>query len=236
MSRARTRRRREAAAAARNPSPGARGGWLLVVGVAAIVLAAVAAIALRGGEATPAPTSPAGPASTASLPVGGTPVGDLVTGTPLPPLGQGADPAVGSPIPAVDGRAYDGTPISFGSGNGRPMVILFLTHWCGHCQAEVPRVQAWLDANGQPAGVDLYAVSTATDSSLPNFPPDSWLEREGWTVPTVVDDTQSSIAQAYGLSGFPFWTFVDGDGRVSLRAAGELTIEQLEAILARLTG
>jgi hypothetical protein len=83
-----------------------------------------------------------------------------------------------------------------------------------------------------PRGVDLYSVSTGVDPSQPNYPPAEWLRREGWSVPVLVDDPVGSAAEAYGLTGFPFFVFVDGDGDVVSRAAGELTIEQLQQHLA----
>ena len=42
------------------------------------------------------------------------------------------------------------------------------------------------------------------------------------------------MATAYGLSAFPFWTFVNADGTVLGRFAGELTIADLETIIASL--
>ena len=38
--------------------------------------------------------------------------------------------------------------------------------------------------------------------SRPNYPPDVWLASEGWTLPVLVDPT-NSVAQAYGLSAYP---------------------------------
>ncbi|MCJ7724918.1 MAG: hypothetical protein MUP76_00810 [Acidimicrobiia bacterium] len=52
-----------------------------------------------------------------------------VTGTPLPLLPEaGLDPAVGMAMPELEGASFDGTPISI-TNDGRPKVLLFLTHW-----------------------------------------------------------------------------------------------------------
>ncbi|GBC87267.1 Sporulation thiol-disulfide oxidoreductase A [bacterium HR12] len=154
-----------------------------------------------------------------------------VTGDALPAYAEGSDPAVGLPAPALQGRDFEGRPISIGD-DGRPKVIVFLAHWCPHCQREVPLVQGWLDREGMPAGVDLYSVATAIDPTQPNYPPDDWLRREGWTVPVLVDDDEGSAAEAYGVTGFPFFVFIDARGNVASRAAGELTIQQLQGYLA----
>lgn len=224
--------RREAARARERSGSGSR--WLLPLLGGGLVIAAVLAVVLSGAPAggagsTPLPST--GP--TASVPAGpGTPV---ITGASLPEFANPTgDAAVGLAAPVVSGASFDGSATGI-AADGRPKVVIFLAHWCSHCQAEVPVVQDWLDANGAPEGVDLVSVATSNDPSAPNYPPDAWLAREGWTVPVIVDPT-NSIATAYGLSAFPFWTFIGADGTVRARATGELSIADLEAYIAGLTG
>ena len=38
--------------------------------------------------------------------------------------------------PTVDGFDFSGHPLSI-ENNGRPKIIIFLAHWCSHCQEEV---------------------------------------------------------------------------------------------------
>lgn len=159
-----------------------------------------------------------------------------VTGEPLSPLDDPAsDPAVGAPAPAFTAATFSGERITVQPGQDGPMILLFLAHWCPHCQREVPVVQDWIDAGGLPDDVQLYAVATAIDESRPNYPPDAWLEREGWTPTTVVDDPSSSLAQAYGLTAFPYWVLVDADGTVTGRLTGALPPDQLDQIAASLS-
>ena len=73
------------------------------------------------------------------------------------------------------------------AADGRPKILLFLAHWCPHCQREVPIVQGWLDAGGLPQNVDLISIATSIDPARPNYPPEAWLTREGWE-PTVLVD------------------------------------------------
>jgi thiol-disulfide isomerase/thioredoxin len=162
--------------------------------------------------------------------VSGAPV---VSGIPLPAFVKTAgDPAVGVTIPTVNGADFAGQPVDIAL-DGRPKVILFLAHWCSHCQAEVPLIQDWLNEGGAPDNVELLSVATSIDPSLPNHPPDEWLDREGWTVPVIVDPTGAAAA-AYGLSAFPFWVFVGADGTVTTRMTGELPIADLETIIGAL--
>ena len=202
----------------------------LILGLAGVVIAvaAVAAILLtQSGSATVASASPSVSAPSATSAV--------VTGTALPAYDPGVvDPAVGQPAPQVEGASFDGTPVSI-KADGRPKLILFVAHWCSHCQTEVPVVQSWLDAKGLPAGVDLISVSSANDPTLPNYPPDAWLARERWSSPVIVDRDRG-IATAYGLTAFPYWVAVDADGKVAGRLSGELTPDQLDTLVASLTG
>ena len=213
------------------PAPSGRSGrsrptstWLVGLGVVVAVAAALGlALAIAGGDDD---DGDSGGATEAAAPV-------TVEGQPLPPLPEsGDDPAIGSSFPTLEGTDLDGEPMTIAT-NGRPTMILFLAHWCPHCQAEVPVVQDWVDGGGLPEGVDLVSVSTDVDDSRPNYPPADWLESEGWTAP-VLDDVDNAAAQAAGLTAYPFFVAVDGDGTVVARTSGELTPAQLDDLAATL--
>jgi thiol-disulfide isomerase/thioredoxin len=201
----------------------------LALGAAVIVMVAVIAIVTtRDTPGTAADeialaASPSAPASASALE---TPAA-LARFDPA-----AADPALGAAMPPLTGVDFDGSPIEV-QADGRAKLVIFLAHWCPHCQREVPIVQEWMDAGDLPAGVDLVSVATAIDATRPNFPPDAWLEREGWTAPVIVDAT-GEIAARFGLSAFPFWVMVDSQGRVAARMAGVLEPAQLDAIAGAL--
>jgi cytochrome c biogenesis protein CcmG/thiol:disulfide interchange protein DsbE len=153
----------------------------------------------------------------------------VVTGSALAAHAEGVDPAIGVAAPELVGARFDGTELRIG-GDGRPKVLVFLAHWCPHCQREVPVLVDWLAENGTPDDLDLYGVATATSVDRPNYPPSAWLEREGFTPLTLADDEDGSAAQAFGLTAFPFFVAVDADDHVVARRSGELTVEQLEAL------
>ncbi len=161
----------------------------------------------------------------------GAPAGDVptITGLSLVPFeNPDGDAAVGLPAPTVVGASFDGRPVTIG-GSGRPQIVMFVAHWCPHCQAEVPLVQAWIDQGGLPDGVDIVTVSTSVNPDAPNYPPDEWLAREGWTPPVMVDPT-GSVSTAFGLQAFPYFVFVDADGDVAGRLTGEVPIADLQRI------
>lgn len=155
-----------------------------------------------------------------------------VEGTPLAPLpAEGADPSVGVAIPTVVGQDFTGDPVTVGPDEGA-QVIMAVAHWCPHCQVEVPRVMDHLADNPMPDDVELVMLSTSVKSAADNYPPQSWLEREGWTGATLVDSADSQAAAAMGVSGFPYFVAVDADGNVTARTSGEISNEQFDQLVA----
>ena len=153
-----------------------------------------------------------------------------VAGAALTPYSPGAtDPSVGRHIPELRGYGFDDQPITV-SHAGDAKIVLFVAHWCNHCQAEVPRIVDWLAAGRLP-GAQLVAVSTAVDANAPNYPPSEWLEREDWAIPTITDDADGTAAQAFGVTAYPYFVAVKADGTVAARASGELSLEQLQALI-----
>jgi thiol-disulfide isomerase/thioredoxin len=216
---------------------------LAVVAGLIVVAAVVAVVATRGdgdgdegvaaGDRSPAAEADA-PAAGGEEAVDGATAPVTVDGEALPPLPEGGDdPAVGRPMPLQSGTSADGTPLVVGDGG--PGVVVFLAHWCPHCQREVPLVQEWLAGGGLPEGASIMAVATGTDEAAPNYPPADWLAGEGWEVPTLLDSAEYTAAQAAGLTAYPFFVFVDGDGRVASRATGELDVDVLADTLRSLT-
>ena len=165
--------------------------------------------------------------------------GDVtVTGAGLPQMADNAaydpnDPAFGQTAPEITGVDFDGSSVAI-EHDGTPKAIVFLAHWCGHCQNEVPAVQSWLDSTGGVPGVEMVSVTTSASSGQPNWPPSDWLDREGWTTPNIRDDSDSTAFISYGGRSFPYWVFTDGTGTVVHRQAGRVEIPQLQAIMESL--
>jgi thiol-disulfide isomerase/thioredoxin len=114
--------------------------------------------------------------------------------------------------------------------NGKAKAILFLAHWCGYCQEEVPAVQEYINLVGIPEGVEIIAVATSIDRARDNYPPHDWLLREGWSE-TQIYDIDRDIGTAYGLNAFPYWVFLDKDLNVVARRTGNLPQEQVGQLL-----
>ena len=148
---------------------------------------------------------------------------------PVPPP-SGADPAVGQTPPTLHGFSFDGSPIDITPG-GRAKMVVFLAHWCPHCNNEIPVLQSWAAAGGVPPDLDIIGVSTAVSAQRENYPPSEWLKAKQWTWPVLADSAASDAAAAYGVAGFPTFAIVGADGQVKVRSSGELSVEQLDALV-----
>jgi thiol-disulfide isomerase/thioredoxin len=212
-----------AVAAARKKGP----PWLWI-GVAVVVVVLLGAAVLFGGGSGGKSTKVAAGVEQ-TRPV-------TVTGTVLPKLPQdGPDPAVGRVIPEVAGQSFDGTPVDI-RNDGRAKLILFVAHWCPHCQREVPLLTSYLKSHPLPSGVDLYTVATATSDKSPNYPPSAWLAKVGWKAKTMADSADQKAAEAFGLTAFPYFVAVDGSGKVVARTTGEIGTDQFSALAAKALG
>jgi thiol-disulfide isomerase/thioredoxin len=209
--------------------PGAASGgraprWLWPVAAGLVVLVAVVAVVLGGGDKEP--EVEAGIEQVRPV---------TVTGTALPVLVEGADAAVGQVAPELRGADFDGTKVNV-AHDGRGKVLVFAAHWCPHCQREVPVLVAHLADNPEPSGVDIVLVSTSVSRDQPNFPPSSWLRGENWPYPVLVDDANSSASTAYGLPGFPYFVALDAEGKVVARTSGEIPASDFDRLLALAAG
>lgn len=229
--------RSSASAKVRAASGGGRSStvWLWVGLVALVVVVGVVAILVGRSSDSSASGGSSSPSGGTVVPNGDLDYGAIdVLGTKLadaPASGSGtADPALGETIPTIKGETFDGSQMTI-APDGKPQIIMVVAHWCPHCQAEVPRLQDWLDQNGMPADVELVTVATSNDSSRVNFPAAPWLRKEGWSVPTMIDDKDSNAGQALGVTGFPTFIVVDADGKVVFRTSGEITMDQWASLL-----
>ena len=151
-----------------------------------------------------------------------------VVGDPLPEYSDSAsDTAIGMTAPILTGKGFTGNTIV--TGPGAPTLLVFLAHWCPHCQREVPLLVQWNRDGLVPSGLDVIAIATSTDPASPNFPPSEWLAREEFPPlwPVMTDSGEKTAATAMGVSGFPFFVLLDSSGKVALRISGEIEMPVL---------
>jgi len=213
----------------------------VVIGVVviAVVVALIVAIATSGGSSDDSSSSGATDGSSAVTAPGAAsefaaaenqPV--TIEGQILDPLGDpSADSAIGAPAPLLRGYSFDGRPVTIEPGDGRSYMVVFLAHWCPHCNAEVPRLIEWKNMGMVPDGLEVVGVSTGVAADRPNYPPSEWIVEKKWPWSVMADSVTQDAAMAYGVSGYPFFTIIGADGTVKLRASGEKSIEEIDALV-----
>lgn len=213
----------------------------VVIGVVviAVVVALIVAIATSGGSSDDSSSSGATDGSSAVTAPGAAsevaaaenqPV--TIEGQILDPLGDpSADSAIGAPAPLLRGFSFDGRPVTIEPGDGRSYMVVFLAHWCPHCNAEVPRLIEWKNMGMVPDGLEVVGVSTGVAADRPNYPPSEWIVEKKWPWSVLADSVTQDAAMAYGVSGYPFFTIIGADGTVKMRASGEKSIEEIDALV-----
>lgn len=227
---------------AQPPGTSRNGSVLWIGALVVVVLLGIVAVALaRGGDDKEVD------GQTNEVSVGGssTTTADGSSGSTAPAASDALptydatladDPAVGTVIPTVTGKDFNGDDITISGDDGKAKVILFVAHWCPHCQREIPLLKEHLDDTPMPDDVELITVSTSVKPGADNYPPQEWLDSEDWSAPVLADDEAGTVAQAYGLSAFPYFVVVDADGKVVARASGELTTDQFDAAVKAAQG
>ena len=209
---------------------------MIVVGVIVLVLGlAGAAVLLTGGD-DEASGGVLAPGET-TRPTYGDDVQENrpveVAGDPLPALDATVeiDPAVGMPMPVIDGATFDGNALTIGGPTDGPTMYAFLAHWCPHCNDEIPELIELRNRGGIPEGMNVVAISTAVDNTAPNYPPSEWIVEKDWPTewPVMADSVEATSFVYNGGGGFPYLMIADVEGNVLDRASGTKSAEDLAA-------
>ena len=202
---------------------------LLIVIGAIVAVVALAGIAVLAGGGDDDSAGVLAPGETVAGPSG--PVEENrpveVTDAPLPRLEADPDPALGTALPVIEGQTFDGDPISLGGSTDGPTLLVFLAHWCPHCNDEIPELIELRNRDGIPADMTVIGVSTGVDNTGPNYPPSEWLADKGWPWDAMADDSDSTAFVYAGGSGFPYLMVLDADGNVLARDSGTKSAENL---------
>lgn len=205
-------------------------------GVAAAIAAIVAVVlVVGGGGSSSSTTTTIGDMAKTSQPTNGSAVSAAefqtveATGEVLLALEDpDSDPARGKIAPVVTGFGFDGAPLTI-APTGKPMLLVFLAHWCPHCNAEIPRLIEWKESGAMPGDLEVIGVSTGARDDAPNWPPSQWVVDKAWPWPVMADSEDQGAALAFGVSGYPGLILLNGDGKVLARRSGEASIEDLKA-------
>lgn len=187
---------------------GSSTGLWIVLGVVAVALVVVA-LAFAGGSGGTEP-SPAGSVTIARA--------------------SGAQLQVGEAIPEWSAPSLDGSgTMTWSSYVGTPTVLAIWAPWCPHCQVELPRLSAAVDARPE---IQLVSITTAIDQGTET--PDGYMDDNDLSFPVAVDDAAATLSKGLGVGSFPTTYFVDSSGNVVQATTGEIDEATLATILDQL--
>jgi len=152
------------------------------------------------------------------------------TGGMLAPLPEsGADTETGKSVAVLKGYDLQGRPISIDpAGEGKATMVVFLAHWCPHCNREIPVLNKWRESGEVPTGLRVVGITTGSKADQANWPPSKWMTAMKWPFEVMADSEAQEAARAYGVGGYPFMAFVGANGKITARTSGEIPVEQLQ--------
>lgn len=201
----------------------------IIIGVVVVAAAAIALALSGGGSSTSDGTTVDGVAEYQPV---------TVTGDALEPLGDtGVDAALGKKAPALTGARSNGSEVTIAPGStGKPTMLVFLAHWCPHCNREVPRLVEWNDKGLVPDGLRVVGITTGSRSDQANWPPSEWIQDMKWPFDVLADSETADAATAYGVDGYPFMVIIDAAGNVVKRTSGEHELSEITAMVNEALG
>lgn len=152
------------------------------------------------------------------------------TGGLLAPLPEsGADTETGKSVAVLKGYDLQGRPVTIDpAGEGKATMVVFLAHWCPHCNREVPVLNKWRESGEVPTGLRVIGITTGSKADQANWPPSKWMTAMKWPFEVMADSEAQEAAAAYGVAGYPFMAFVGANGKITARTSGEVPVEQIQ--------
>lgn len=138
-------------------------------------------------------------------------------------------------MPAPDFTLKDqfGNSHTLSDYKGKTIFLNFWGTWCPPCRAEMPDIQELYKDYGENSG-DVIILGVAT----PNVGKEgsseeiaAFLEENGYTYPTLMDEGGAIAGGSYYISAFPTTFMIDKNGNIFGYATGQLTKDIMENII-----
>jgi thiol-disulfide isomerase/thioredoxin len=148
--------------------------------------------------------------------------------TPPPVTLQPLSQLVGQSAPNFELPDLDGNLERLSSYRGRVVFVNFWATWCEPCKREMPAFQQFMQS--QPEGGPIIL---AVNASEPVELIQSFLDDYNVTDLPVLLDAEYQAQDAYNTEFYPITFVVDKGGIIQDQIRGELTLDDLNAYVAR---
>jgi peroxiredoxin len=136
-------------------------------------------------------------------------------------------PRVGQQAPDFSLVDLDGNPVSLSDFRGKVVLINFWATWCPPCRQEMPAIEAlhqeYKDRDVVVIGIDTYESPDKVRRFV----------QEGGYNWTFAIDTTGLVSRDYRIVAVPSSFFVDRNGIVRAAIIGPMTLDTMEADLAK---
>ncbi|HEY2553458.1 MAG TPA: TlpA disulfide reductase family protein [Streptosporangiaceae bacterium] len=123
-----------------------------------------------------------------------------------------------------------GQHVSLSSFAGQPVIVNFFASWCVPCKAETPLLaRFYKDSKGK---VNILGVDANDQSGTAR----AFLRAAGVGYPVGFDPFPAPVTTSYGVGELPQTFFLDAQHHIMKRVFGAVTMRQLTADLALISG
>jgi len=127
-------------------------------------------------------------------------------------------------------KTQDGTTISMGQYQGKPIILHFWATWCPYCKKLQPELVR-LQEKYQSTGVEIVSISFNEDDGA--MPQDE-IKSRGYDFITAVNG--DSVAELYGVRGTPTTFFINKAGEIIFKStSSDITDPRLDLALQAMT-
>jgi peroxiredoxin len=142
---------------------------------------------------------------------------------------QQADPLIqaskGKAAPDFALFSHEGQEISLSDYQGQVILINWWATWCPPCKAEMPAINAFYETHQANGFVVLAVNSQEGASTVKDF-----IQDNGFTFPVLLD-SQGQVMDRFHVRALPTSFIIDRHGVIQHIQTGEITSQQLEAIV-----
>lgn len=126
------------------------------------------------------------------------------------------------PAPEFELLTFEGEPFRLSDHRGTVLVLNFWASWCGPCVSEMPMLNRIANEFSEEDDVKIVGVNVwDTRDAAEKFVVDLQV-----TYPVIEDDTSTSIAVEFGLTGVPETFVINADGEIVTFFRGEFSNAQ----------
>jgi cytochrome c biogenesis protein CcmG, thiol:disulfide interchange protein DsbE len=137
---------------------------------------------------------------------------------------------IGEAAPDFQLRNTKGEVVTLANLEGQPAVITFWATWCGICISELPQLHKLADR-----GVPVYLISeTDKSEDVLNFLNEYQLTSFQPLLSLQEGDSTKTVASRWQVYGQPVTFVLDARGKIAANFISYVSLENLQAELARL--